>query len=135
MLEYQPPYFRDFLIDIDANPSDGHSASYQLPEGIVPVSVSIPSALQGSVRLTLVVADLDASDATGFELIYGEDNALDHIVLGTSRTLDVPTTVRRGCLGRGYIRVLAMNGTNVAREPDADITFRVYFADARMGLS
>lgn len=134
-MEYQPPFWRDFLIDIDANPADGHSASYQLPVGVVPVSVSIPSALQGSVRLTLVVADADATDATGFESIYGEDNALDHIVLGTSRTLDVPTTVRRGCLGRAFIRVLAMDGANAAREPDADITFRVYFADARMGLS
>jgi len=130
-MEYQPPSFKDFVVDISGNPSDGHSESFQLPPGMVPVAISAPSNLQGSVRATFMVADDDAADDTGFEHIYGEDNALDYITLGTSRTLDVPATIRRGCLGRSFVRLVLMNGSNVAGEPSDDVTYRVYFADAR----
>lgn len=130
-MEYQPPFFRDFVVDISGNPSDGHSESFALPPGMVPVAISAPSDLQSSVRATFMVADVDVADATGFEHIYGEDNALDHITLGTSRTLDVPATIRRGCLGRSFVRLVLMNGSNVAGDPSDDVTYRIYFADAR----
>ena len=130
-MDLQPPFFRDFLVDISANPSNGHSESFQLPPGFVPVAISAPADLESSARATFMVADVDDDAAVGFEHIYGEDNALDHITLGTSRTLDVPATIRRGCLGRSFVRLVLMNGSNVATEPDDDVTYRIYFADAR----
>lgn len=131
-MSLQATFWRDITIDVSDNPADGHSASYNLGQhlaGMVPISIRIPTNLQGSVRLAIFSADVDATDGTGFNVLAGFDGVLDHMTLVADTVSSVPNTVRLGCIGQSFIRLVTMDGASAAREPDDDMTFRVYFAE------
>lgn len=129
----QPAFDRSFLIDITANPTNGASASYQLgkhnfSKPVVPVSVHCPADLQDVDRLTFQVSNDDST----FYDIYDDAGGLLSFPITADYVVAIPSEIQVALLGWAYIRLLTRNGSDVAEEPSADITFVVRFAEAEV---
>lgn len=123
-------FYKDLLVAVATNASNGASASYQLgrhQEAIVPTSILAPANLQSITRVKIQVAHVDV-DASYKDIFI--EGAVSPIVLTISTVFNIREALQNACLGFEFIRLVTTNSSNVATDPASDITFSVQFAPA-----
>lgn len=116
------PNFRTFTA---AATGTGVSTSYALglnTDPMVPVSVLFPASLQGTTRLKFQVS---RDDSTYVDLY--SSTALLYMIATAGVLVAIPDIVQQLCLGWDYIRVAALDGSNVLKVPAADYTVTLRF--------
>lgn len=122
-------YFRDLLVDISDNLSNGASELHAVggnKDDYVPFAVMCPSNLQSTTHVKFQVAYNAGLVDADYHDVY-VNGAIATMAMTVDAIIGVPEAVATMCAGAAQVRAVTCTSAGVGADPSADITLRVLF--------
>lgn len=119
-------FIRPLAIASGASVSASYQIGHQSANGspMVPLAVILPASLAGATRLKFQVSK---DDSTWYDILFG--TGVLYLTETVSSVVLVPARIQQGCWGFSFIRLVTMDGSNVAFAVTAATSIDVVFGN------